>query len=138
MNNPPAGQMNHIEVVQAIYQRFGQGDIPGVMALLHPEIDWVWYGPTEIPWAGAHKGHQDMLKFFGTIGATVSVEAYEPREFWPGENSLVTVLGWQRVRVKATQKAWETHWAHIWTIREGLVVRNREFYDTATVLGAFR
>lgn len=69
-----------------------------------------WYGPQEIPWAGTHKGHQDMLKFFGAIGATVSVEAYEPREFLPGENGLVTVLGWQRVRVKATHKAWETNW----------------------------
>ncbi|WP_299428514.1 nuclear transport factor 2 family protein [uncultured Meiothermus sp.] len=138
MNNLGVVQMSNIEVAQAIYRRFGQGDIPGVMALLHPEIDWIWYGPQEIPWAGTHKGHQDMLKFFGAIGATVSVEAYEPREFLPGENGLVTVLGWQRVRVKATHKAWETNWAHVWTIQDGLVVRAREFYDTVPVLAAFK
>lgn len=130
--------MNTIELTQAIYQRFGQGDIPGVLELLDPSIDWIWYGPKDIPWAGEHKGREEMLGFFGAIGANVTVEAYEPREFLPGDNGVVTVLGWQRVRVNATGKAWETHWAHVWTIQNERVIRAREFYDTAAVLEAFR
>ncbi|MCA9839658.1 MAG: nuclear transport factor 2 family protein [Trueperaceae bacterium] len=130
--------MTNFEIIQAIYQRFGQGDIPGVIALLDPNIDWVWYGPEAIPWAGMHKGTDAMMKFFMAIGQNVSVEAYEPREFLPGENGIVTVLGWQRVRVNATGKAWETNWAHIWTIKNGLITRAREYYDTVPVLEAFQ
>jgi ketosteroid isomerase-like protein len=40
--------MNNVEITQAIYQRFGQGDIPGVLELLDANIDWIWYGPKEI------------------------------------------------------------------------------------------
>jgi uncharacterized protein len=130
--------MNNIEITQAIYQRFGRGDIPGVLELLAPDIDWIWYGPKDIPWAGEYKGHEDMKKFFAAIGSNVTVEAYEPREFLAGDNGIVTVLGWQRVRVNATNKAWETHWAHIWTVQNGLITRAREYYDTVPILEAFR
>jgi ketosteroid isomerase-like protein len=130
--------MNNIELTQAIYRRFGQGDIPGVLELLDPSIDWIWYGPKEIPWAGHHKGHEAILKFFMAIGNNVSVEAFEPREFLPGENGMVTVLGWQRVRVNATSKTWETHWAHVWTVQNGLITRAREYFDTVPVLEAFQ
>lgn len=130
--------MSNLEIIQSIYQRFGQGNIPGVLALLDPNINWIWYGPQTIPWAGEHKGHEDMVKFFMAIGQNVTVEAYEPREFLPGDKGIVTVLGWQRVRVNATRKAWETNWAHIWTIKNGLITRAREYYDTVPVLAAFQ
>ena len=130
--------MNTIEIIQTIYQRFGQGDISGVLELLDPQVDWIWYGPKDIPWAGEHKGRSAMMNFFGAIGANVTVEAYEPREFLEGDNGIVTVLGWQRVRVNETNKTWETHWAHIWTVQNGLIIRAREYYDTVPILKAFR
>lgn len=130
--------MTELEVTRGVYQCFGQGDIAGVLDLLDPSVDWIWYGPRDIPWAGEHKGHDAMKAFFSAIGETVTVEAYEPREFLPSDNGVVTVLGWQRVRVRATNKAWETQFAHVWTVKDGLVTRVREFYDTAPVLEAFR
>ncbi|MEZ4632959.1 MAG: nuclear transport factor 2 family protein [Deinococcales bacterium] len=130
--------MTAVELAQSIYQRFAQGDIAGLLAGLDPKIDWIWYGPSEIPWAGSHQGHEAMVAFFRAIVEHVTVEAYEPREFLAGDHGIVTVLGWQRVRVNATGKAWETHWAHVWTFQDGLATRVREFYDTAAVLAAFQ
>ncbi len=130
--------MNNVQIAQEIYQRFGQGNIPGVLELLDPEVDWIWYGPSSIPWAGSHRGREAMISFFTKIGKNVQVEAYEPREFLAGENGVVTVLGWQRVRVLATNKTWETHWCHVWIAKNGLMARVREYYDTVPMMAAFQ
>lgn len=131
-------EQDNVQVVQQIYASFGQGDIPAVLDALAEDVDWVWFGPSEIPWAGQHHGREDMKQFFGAIGETVEVEQYEPREFIAGQGDNVVVLGWQRIRVKATGRSWETNWCHVFTLRDGKITHAREYYDTVPIVDAFR
>jgi ketosteroid isomerase-like protein len=41
------------------------------------------------------------------------------------------------VRVRANGREFETDWVHLFTVRDGQIVRLREFYDTAVMAEAF-
>jgi len=42
----------------------------------------------------------------------------------------VTVLGWERTRALPSGKVFEADWVHIFTVRDGRVVRFWGMYDT--------
>ena len=126
------------QVVHQLYTAFGRGDMPGILDTLAEDIDWLFVGrPEDVPFAGHRRGHEQMEEFFGIVGETV-----EPLEFGPREvmsfDDKVLALGHERVRVKATDRVFETDWAHLFTLSNGKIVRLREFYDTATMAEAFR
>jgi uncharacterized protein len=125
------------ELTQSLYQSFFRGDIASILNLMHEDIDWIWYGPTDIPWAGHHQGREAVQGFFGKVNDHAEVLTYEPLEFIAGEHGVVTVLGWQRVKAKPTGNIWESAWTHIYTIRDSKIVRVREFYDSAAIAAAF-
>ena len=57
------------------------------------------------------------------------IQALEPREFIvQGDN--VSVLGWERARAVPSGKVFETDWVHVFTVRDGRVVRFWGIYDT--------
>lgn len=129
-------RMAPVEVVQSIYQAFGRGDIPAIMSLLAEDVDWIFYGPEELPFAGHYTGRDEMLRFFSAVGESAEIHAFEPREFIVAD-SRVVVLGWERVTARQTGRTWETHWAHVFTVEEGQVTYLREYYDTAALVAAF-
>jgi uncharacterized protein len=129
--------MTNIEATQNLYRSFFQGDMASILEAMDEDVDWIWHGPKDIPWAGHHQGREAVQTFFEKVVSHAEVLSYEPREFIAGENGVVTVLGWQRVKAKPTGNIWETAWTHIFTIRDGKFVRVREFYDSAVVAAAF-
>jgi ketosteroid isomerase-like protein len=126
----------NVDVVKSIYENFGKGNIPGILEIMSSDIDWILYGPSSIPFAGQHKGKDGVLGFFQRVGQNVKVERYEPREMLAGDDH-VTVLGWQRVTATSTGRTWETNFCHVWTLRDGLCTRAREYYDTEPMVDAF-
>ena len=49
----------------------------------------------------------------------------------------VIVEGWQRVKARPTGKSWETNFVHIYTLENDMVVKVREYYNTAPMVQAF-
>ncbi len=68
------------------------------------------------------------------------VEAQESLEFDPREyvceGEQVVAIGHYRWKVRSTGKVFESNFVHIFTIRENLVVRFREFLDSAALAAA--
>lgn len=125
-------------VVLRLYTAFGQGDMPGILDTLAEDVDWLFVGrPEDVPFAGHRHGHDQMREFFGIVGETVEPLEFGPREIMAFEDKVL-VLGHERVRVRATDRVFETDWAHLFTLRDGKISRLREFYDTATLAEAFR
>jgi ketosteroid isomerase-like protein len=57
------------------------------------------------------------------------IQGFEPREFLSaGEH--VTVLGWEKTAARPSGKVFETEWVHVFTVRDGKVVRFWGMYDT--------
>ena len=118
-----------LEVVQAAYAAFGRGDIPAVLTLVADDIDWTFRGAKGLPYTGSYHTRSDVGKWFASIPQADDIQAFEPREFIVGGDK-VTVLGWERTRAVPNGKVFEADWVHVFTVRNGHVVRFWGMYDT--------
>jgi ketosteroid isomerase-like protein len=118
-----------LEVVQAAYAAFGRGDVPAVLEFVADEVNWKFCGPKGLPFTGTWRKKSDVAKWFASIPEADDIQAFEPREFIVGGDN-VTVLGWERTRAVPTGKVFESDWVHIFTVRDGRVVRFWGIYDT--------
>jgi ketosteroid isomerase-like protein len=130
-------QEENIALVKQLYAAFAEQNIASLLQVLSDDIDWLFYGPSDIPFAGHYCGHQQVASFFAKALETSEFLLFEPREFLPGSN-MVLVQGFERVRVKANGRVWETDWAHVFTIGNGKIIKLREYYDTSVMVTAFR
>ena len=124
------------EVVQQAYDAFGQGDVPAVLRLLTDDVEWTLQGPSVIPWAGTHHGHEGVKEFFSLLGETLEFEQFEPREY-VAQGDTVVVLGQERSLVKPTGRGFEQEWAHVYTLRDGKIATGLFLEDTAAQVEAF-
>jgi ketosteroid isomerase-like protein len=60
----------------------------------------------------------------------------ETREF-VSQGDLVLVVGFDRGRVKATNRTFEGHWVFAFTVRNGKVTNVREYIDTLVLARGF-
>lgn len=124
-----------IQTVQRMYKDFREGNLAAILDLMADDVEWFLFGSVEIPWAGMWRGRQGVKQFFKTVAEVSEVEDF-PDEFMAAGDNVI-VLGHQRVRVRATSRLVETHWAVIWTLREGKVSRYCEYNDTAALEAGF-
>ncbi len=127
---------SNTSLVQAVYAAFGRGDAPFILSNLDEAVEWASNcNPADIPWGGVRHGHAGALSFLQALGGHVDFEAFEPRLF-AAEGDLVFVQGRSVARVKATGRAYDSDWVHVFTISGGKLKRFHEFYDTAAIIAA--
>src|SRR4051812_2953852 len=88
-------------IVREMYAAFGRGDIAGVLDTLADDVEWRLAGPSELPYAGLHRGRDEVAKFFETFSQAAEFEVFEPQEYF-SKGDKVVVLGHERQRVRAT------------------------------------
>jgi len=119
-----------LDVVKAAYAAFGRGDIPAVLEFVADDIiDWRFRGAEGTPYTGSCHTKGDVAKWFASIPEADDIQAFEPREFIAGGDS-VTVLGWEKTRAVPSGKVFEAEWVHLFTVRNGRVVRFWGMVDT--------
>lgn len=123
------------ETARNIYAAFARGDIPALLAQVTDDVEWTFRGSLGLPYMGTFRGKDALLRWFGHVAEYDAIEAFEPREFLQGHDH-VTVLGWERTRALPGGGVFETDWAHVMTLRGGLVARFVGSYDTAVVAEA--
>lgn len=129
---------DNIQTVMSIYEAFGRGDVPAILDQLTDDAEWSFFGPSAIPWAGVHRGKEQIQKFFSLVGQNAEIEAFGPEDEPIATDNSVVVAGFERVKARPTGKTWETHWLHNFSFRDGKIYRIREYYDTAAMVEAFR
>ena len=130
-------EAENVETVRRMYDAFERGDLAAVVDLLDEDIDFKFQGPKEIPYTGAFLGRENVKKFFESVSEHVEGEAFNVQEFIASGDRVV-VVGDERMRVKATGLAFEMEWADVFTLRDGKIVRFREYADTGAMLKAYR
>jgi ketosteroid isomerase-like protein len=118
------------EIVASGYQAFAAQDIPAVLAMLDPGIEW--YIPEELPDGGTYRGPDGVLQFFGKLQETYTEFRVEPEGFSAVEGDRVLVEGHHRGRVG--DRTFEVAFIHLWTVRDGLAVAYREYCDSGKLL----
>ena len=125
--NPTAA--SPLDVVHAAYSAFGRGDVPAILDLLADEVEWKFVGARGLPYTGTFRTRDEIARWFASIPEVDEIQAFEPREFITG-GEHVTVLGWERTRAVPDGKVFETDWVHVFTVRDGRIVRYLGMYDT--------
>jgi ketosteroid isomerase-like protein len=126
--------MSTAAIVHELYGAFGRGDIPAILSMVTPDIDWEFVGSPGLAYAGRRTGPEGVASFFAALAGADKIHAFEPREFIESD-SHVTVLGWERSTAIDTQTDFESEWVHVFTFKEGKVSRWRGFFNTAARYG---
>jgi ketosteroid isomerase-like protein len=125
---------DNLETVRNIYQAFGRGDVPSVLAALAPDVSWT--EAEGFPYRGTYVGPDAVLKnVFMRLGTEWEGFSVVPHEF-VAQGDTVVCLGQYSGKYNATGKSFSAPYAHVWNLRNGKVVRFRQFTDTAVVQSA--
>ena len=132
--------MNDKEVaalVQQGYSLFSQGDIPGVLKLMSPNVSWELPQVDNVPFTGHFQGVEGVARFFSALAGALDIVKFEPREFI-AQGNKVLVLGESRYRVKGQNEEFDTRWVDVLTVDNGAISSYEQFADTAKLERAFR
>ncbi len=118
------------EFIKGLYDAFGRGDVPAVLGAFDPQIQWREAEGFIYAEGNPYTGPQAVAEgVFGRIVGDVEGFAVHPERFIDGGDTVV-VEGRYRGTWKATGAAIDAQFAHVWQLRDGTVVRFRQYTDT--------
>jgi len=127
----------NVEIVQEIYAAFARRDIPAIVALLNPDVEWGEPSNPFNPAGGTRRGHEGFLEWVEVGRRSEDILLLEPQKMLVDEDS-VAVVGFMRCRAIPTGKEYESDFVHVVTLKAGKVTKFQEFFDTYAAGEAFR
>jgi uncharacterized protein len=121
--------------IAGMYEAFGRGDVPHVLAQMTPDVEWIETEAESIPTHGAFASPQEVLE---SVFAKVPeyFEQFELRpELWVEAGDDVVVTGRVVARTRTGRKL-DAPYTHVFCFRDGKVCRNDNFHDTALWVAA--
>jgi len=89
-----------------------------------------------VPYAGVHHNREGAAKFFAGIGETMDEITLDMAPF-AGQGDNVVTAGRYKARIKTTGRRIDVPLVHLWTIRNGKVVRYQNMSDTGAIAEAY-
>jgi ketosteroid isomerase-like protein len=123
---------SHVQVVKAAYEAFGRRDIPGLLALFDPGIEWRLaeghpYAPHGQPWRGPAAIARSFFTRSGEEWDGFGVSLGELHEV----GDAVVVECRYTGTYKATGRALDAQVCHVWKVSDGKITSFRQYIDTA-------
>ena len=126
-----------VDTVRAFYDAVARGEVPAVLALLDPEVEWteaerfpyysgVWRGPDAV-----------LNNLLVPLTKDWDGFAVRPREFICEGERVVTLGAYSGV-YKKTGRSMSAEFAHVWKVRNGRLATFNMHTDTAKVLEAIQ
>lgn len=128
---------NNVQIVQDCYNKFGTGDIQGLLGNCAEDIAWNTPEIENASFGGRRRGHAEVAEFFSGMSAEEEVTKFEPREFI-AEGDRVVALGTYAAKVRDTGRSYESDWVHVFTVKDGKITSFDEFFDSAAATRAFQ
>lgn len=128
--------MSNLQTVKGIYEAFGKGDLPGVLAVMHERIEW--YEPEGLPYENQVGPQAVAENVFGRVLQDVNGFSVSPEEFVDGGDTIVSLGRYRGTGVK-TGIAFDTPFVHVWRFTNGKASYFRTYTDTkmwAVALGS--
>jgi ketosteroid isomerase-like protein len=122
----------NIEIVRRIYEAMNAGDVAGATELVHPDAEWI---PDSRVGEGPVRGRENVIRFFTDRAEVFDQLDAEAERFWDKDDKVlvfVRVTG----RGQASGADFEIRIGHLWTVRDGLVVRGEGYGDRSEALEA--
>lgn len=117
---------DRLEVVRGIYDAFGSGDMDRVASLI---ARTEWEEAEGMPYGGRYRGAEEVFQnVFGRIAADVQGFSARPDELLPAGEDRVLGLG--RYKGKGRGGDVDVAFAHLWTVRDGEIIKFVQYADT--------
>lgn len=123
--------MGNVETLRGGYEAFGHGDVPGVLAIFDPDIEWREaegnpYKPDGKPWIGGDAIVQHLFMRLATEwdGFTVT-----PRAFHDAGDTVVVECRYSG-SYKPTGHSLDAQACHVWALRDGKATSFQQYVDT--------
>jgi ketosteroid isomerase-like protein len=126
-----------VDTVRRFYDALGRGDVPSVLSLLDPQVEWTeaerfpYYSGT---WHGPQAVLDNLLVPLSGDWDGFSAKAHE----FMADGDRVVSLGTYSGTFKKTGRSLSAAFAHVWTVRGDKLARFDMHTDTAKVLEAMQ
>lgn len=121
-----ATQSTSIDKVLELFELFGKGDLPAILAMCSDDVDWLHGGnPGAIPFAKPFHGKEGVAGFFTAIGQSIQVTNLVPSNFRVEGNEVHHDFHVEAT-VISTGKSYAADVEYIWTFDQaGKICRHR-------------
>ena len=121
----------NVSVVRGMYEAFGEGNIPGVLGSLDPNVEWLeaenFIYAAGNPYVGPDAVLQGVFMRIGTEWENFTVS---PKEILDAGDTIVA-HGYYAGTYKATGRQVRAQFAHLFYFRDGKIVKFQQYTDTA-------
>jgi len=119
------------QVIEGAYQAFAKGDVPYIMNMLAPDVVWLEAENFIYADRNPYIGPQAVLEgVFMRLAADFEGFTVTPEEI-VADGDTVIGRGRYRGTCRATAKAVDSQFAHVFHFRDGKIVRFLQYTDTA-------
>jgi ketosteroid isomerase-like protein len=109
-----------------MFAAFGDADLDALIATVHPESRWVYYGANPRISQAVLNGRVDVRRFFARILERLDMTAFEPREFLV-DGDAVIIFGSETGTVRSTRQPFHNEWVQKYVVEEGLITSMVEY-----------
>ncbi len=122
----------NVEIVRRLYEAMNARDADAVTELAHPDVEWI---PDSRVGEGPIRGRDNVIRFFAERAAMLDELRAETERCW-GKDDRVLVFVRVTGRGHASGAEFEIRIGHLWTLRDGVVVRGEGYGDRGKALEA--
>jgi uncharacterized protein len=116
----------NVSVVRRLYQARGNPEM--VSQVLAGDVRWEVVDG--FPYSGVYKGLDSVLRdFFGRLFTAFDEFVADGSEFFESGEHVIA-LGNYSGRARKTGKTFTARFAHVWTLRDGVILRLQQCADT--------
>lgn len=126
--------MSNLETVKTIYEAFGRGDVPAILACLADDVDWEFWEDNfaqqyDVPYLRYKKGVQGVIGFFQEVGK-LGIREFKVLSVMEGAGQIAA-------EIEIETASFRDEEIHLWTFNaDGKVSRFRHYVDTAKHIAA--
>ncbi len=143
MNTAPATLPSPLAVVQQAYADFHHGNLPALLARLHPAVAWstnvdpALPGVDRVPCYAAGSGRDFVAAYLQRFAENYAVQEFSIRSFLTGGAEVAACLQVDLV-VRRTGRRVRSQVIHLWTVNEaGEITRFLDVEDTHAFVQAW-
>jgi len=126
--------MKNLETVKLLYKAFSERDRDRIFELFDPNIKWIQN--EGFPNGGEHIGAKtvldDVLGKFRIDWESFQADVQE----WLNAGDTIIALGEYRGTYKSTGRSMVAAFAHVYDLRDGKIIRFRQYTDTLMIARA--
>ncbi len=125
----------NIQIIDSLYNGFSSGDMPSVLALMHPKIEWNEAESNSLSDGNPFIGPEAIVE--GVFARLLASHEYfnlqDIKIHGMIDNKVLATLRYD-AKVKSTGKAYNAQAAHLWTLNDkGKIIAFQQFVDTKKI-----